>query len=260
MEVKIFCMNCKVEILRADTDTLKTPLIGNMFRVKKDMEWSLFSPHDIGNDLLCPMCEWTFHENGKLMIPVNGDFVFGKPEVVIPGILAHETWDDIPSIPAMTATEIEDNWNKAVKEGGEVIKKILTPSKQNQEIIDAQFVEPDSTLNDIMNKVEGNQSEKEKPETLSDPVIQSIQDQVEIKEKEPEKPEPPTINSGDWTRSGYADENSEVEGKAPPGTNLVEESDEMSGKAPPGTKVADSGKIKIKGSKRSKAFFKKAKV
>lgn len=88
MEINVYCISCKVEILIADTDTLKSPLIGEMFKVKKDMEWSLFSPFDAGNDLTCPMCEWTFHENGKLRVAVGNEFIIGIPELIIPGIVA----------------------------------------------------------------------------------------------------------------------------------------------------------------------------
>ena len=311
MEVKIFCANCKVEILRADTDTLRSPLIGNMFKVKKDMEWSMFSPHDNGNDLLCPMCDWAFHENGKLMIPVNGDFVFGKPEVVIPGIIAQGEWKvpeahypypyveadkvlssgpiggvakeetHLPleqtsegSIPSSASKDgiykcsnqahLPNHGNLPVPcdrcEKLAIEIPTITIERQNQNKIDEQFTEPDNTLNNLMDKVEGNQSDEEKSKTPSDSVIQSIQDQVEVKEKEPEKPEPPTINNGDWSDNLDTNEASETMGRAPSGTVPAEESDEMSGKAPPGTKVADSGKIKFKGSKRSRAFFRKAKV
>lgn len=110
MEINVFCMNCKVEILRADTDTLKSPMVGYMFRVKKDMEWSLFSPHDMGNDLICPMCDWAFHENGKIMIRINGDFVIGKPEFIIPGILEYDYTEEpiVETEVVLDTVEIKD--------------------------------------------------------------------------------------------------------------------------------------------------------
>lgn len=68
-EVHVFCSNCKEDILRADSEKLKFPLIGSMFTVKPGMEWDIFGPSATGNDLICPMCEWSFLKgsNGLLI-------------------------------------------------------------------------------------------------------------------------------------------------------------------------------------------------
>lgn len=272
MEIKIFCAGCKVEILRADTDTLKTPLIGNMFKVKKDMEWSLFSAHDVGFDLICPMCEFTFHQDGKVMVPVNGDFVFGKPEVIIPGIITYsdefKKWEfeeggmvkDDNYQPDMTA-ELQ----KQIDSVGITIPPI---AEQNQKKINQMWVdgaiennETPSPLDKLVKQVEGNKSEEPESVKSDDPIIAELQDAVETKEPEPEKPEPPTINTGDWSANDNTDGESEMNGKAPKGAELTGESQEMGGNAPAGTVPAESNtKVKIGGSKRLTKFFKKAGV
>ena len=184
MEVKIFCSNCKVEILRADTDTLKTPLVGSMFKVKKDMEWSLFSPYDQGNDLTCPMCDWTFHDNGKVTIPVGNDFVFGVPEVIIPGILAHV--DSFPDaiVGTRAVTENEDAKNK-------IASQALTNVKENilkeayKAVGEAMIADktPDAALEALQKQVEG--------------------DKTEVKT---EKLEQAQMNKGDWSKPSSIDE------------------------------------------------------
>lgn len=67
MHITIYCVNCRADILRADSDTLKSPLVGSMFLVKPGMEWNIFAPTATGNDLTCPMCEWSFHRDGLLL-------------------------------------------------------------------------------------------------------------------------------------------------------------------------------------------------
>ena len=184
MEIRVFCSNCKVEILRADTDTLKTPLIGSMFKVKKDMEWSLFSPHDQGNDLTCPMCDWTFHDNGKVSVAVGDDFVFGKPEVIIPGILAGI---EVP-LPVETnkeavipVVEVEDIKNKAA----------------SHTLVNIETIAEDATPN---------------------PALEALQKQVEGNkaEEKTEKLEQARINQGDWSEPSNINEGIDEEAKIDP--------------------------------------------
>lgn len=90
--VTILCNNCKVDILRANSDFLKTPLYGFMFTVKPQMEWSIFDGSATGNDLICPMCGWCFHDNGKLLTS-NGVLDLNKktPIVIEPEDIIQES-------------------------------------------------------------------------------------------------------------------------------------------------------------------------
>jgi len=178
MEIKIFCQSCGVEILRADTDTLKSPLVGEMFQVKKDMEWALFSPHDTGLELTCPMCEWTFHEKGKIKVAVGGDFVFGIPEVIVPGILAYA---DVQSAPIVVAPP-------------------PPPAPPVSPLVEAPAVPPPPPVTVL----------------VTDPALLLIQDQVEAKGPVEEIPTVKPVQKSD------TDEDSEMEGKAPPGAVAVE--------------------------------------
>lgn len=68
MILDIYCMNCKEHILQADTDTLKDPLKGHMFKIKPKMEWDIvFTDDSAGLDLACPKCTWSFCEDDKLL-------------------------------------------------------------------------------------------------------------------------------------------------------------------------------------------------
>ena len=227
MEIKIFCNNCKVEILRADTDTLKSPLVGEMFRVKKDMEWALFSDHDTANDLICPMCDWVFHENGKVKVVVGNEFIIGIPELIIPGILAG--FDRVSA----TVTPKETVF---IEESGGVSDEALNSLSRGPAVVK---VTPDLAMEAIQKQVEG---EKTAESTEVDPKLTNIQSIVEGKpEKESDVAEKPDINQGAWTESQDADENSEINGDPPPGTAVAE-----SGV----TKPKQSRKIKKRGSKK----------
>lgn len=295
MEIKIFCMACKVEILRADTDTLRTPLIGNMFKVKKDMEWNLFSPHDTDKDLICPMCEWTFHEEGRVSVPVNGDFVIGKPEVIIPGIIAcfmvtgilekekerlvngdwsekdekapeetkpyggissgrmvqdiQERKTDIIDTAKLEVNQtVEKKVDKVVEETKAIATEALYPTQEPPKktpIVENHFevtgttkiTSPEGTIH-IEGKADkvveeskiiatGVPLEVPKEPTLIEnqvPALNSLKEKVEglKKVEEVKKAEQPQLNHGDWSKSKDADENSETEGKAPPGTEAIE--------------------------------------
>ncbi len=84
MELDVYCNSCKEHILQADTNTLAEPLIGSMFKVKKDMEWSMFSPHDTGLDLVCSLCSWVFHLNGAITVKAdNGLAITGTPDKIL---------------------------------------------------------------------------------------------------------------------------------------------------------------------------------
>ena len=317
MEIKIFCNNCKVEILRADTDTLKTPLVGEMFKVKKDMEWALFSDHDTGNDLICPMCDWVLHENGKIRVAVGNEFIIGIPELIIPGILAGfdgvpvaapskkpvldieesvvtaileptcyktkdgkhlegdllnhsihingtfarefrkldkaaETSDDKMDIQARNALDRE------FKYVGIILKKLSPVDANNlSDCLDWSLkgrlsdyfpawkdklkkeVTPNPALEAIQKQVEGEKTE-EKAEIA--PELADIQSIVEGKPgKDGDAKEKPDVHQGAWTESQDADENSEINGDPPPGTNVAE-----SGV----TKPKRSRKIKKRGGKK----------
>ena len=80
MIIDIYCQNCKEHVLQADTDTLKLPLIGSMFTQKTGMEWAIFSPSSVGNDLICPMCESCFHWDDMVTTKINGELYTNKPE------------------------------------------------------------------------------------------------------------------------------------------------------------------------------------
>ena len=184
MEIRIFCSNCKVEILRADTDTLKTPLIGNMFKVKKDMEWSMFSPHDQGNDLTCPMCDWTFHDNGKVVVPVGNDCVFGIPEVIIPGILAHTEEEPV-------GDGVVDDTAK-IQAGHKIVESEIKLPQPEKEFV-TEDITPDPTLEALQKQIEGDKTE-EKTEKL----------------------EQAQINRGDWSEPSNINEGIDEEAKIDP--------------------------------------------
>ena len=222
MEIKVFCNNCKVEILRADTDTLKSPLVGHMFQVKKDMEWALFSPHDTGNELICPMCEWTFHENGKIKVAVGNEFIIGIPELIIPGILGSEE-PLVIELPAKKETQ--------------VVKPKPEPEPEKETVVEEATSNP--TLEALQKQVEGDKQE-EKTEIV--PELTDIQSIVEGKpEKEVDAEASPAVNIGDWTEMADANEDSEMNGEPPPGAKVAE-----SGV----TKPKQSRKIKKRGSKK----------
>jgi hypothetical protein len=67
MNLIVYCQNCLDHILMANSEDLKHPLNGSMFRVKPDMEWDIFSSTAVGNDLVCPICGWCFHYEGQLL-------------------------------------------------------------------------------------------------------------------------------------------------------------------------------------------------
>lgn len=211
MEIKVFCQNCQVEILRADTYTLKTPLVGSMFRVKKDMEWSLFSPHDTGLDLTCPMCDWTFHENGKVKVAVGDDFVFGVPEVIIPGILGF------------------------YEESGEITEEALSTVAMSSVVDKVMSLSTDPNLKTIRDQVEGDKEEEKAPVP---PEIAQIQDAVEgVPDKKDEEVETPQTNEGAWSEFADSDEDSETDGIAPPGAVATEpQASKNKGGRPKGSK------------------------
>lgn len=68
MIIDIYCINCREFIYQADTHTLKKPLEGHMFPLRPDREWVPLPPDAKDMDLVCPMCSWTFHEYGKLLV------------------------------------------------------------------------------------------------------------------------------------------------------------------------------------------------
>lgn len=195
MDIKIFCMNCKEEILQADTDTLRSPLIGNMFRVKKDMEWSLFSPHDIDKDLICPRCEWCFHVDGKLMANMGEAFVTGSyPEEIVPWAIACSM--DNPIVKA-TKVEIDEKLTLIATDHKKRVDEI---GKKVSEKVKEIYKEPD-------------------------PLLKSLQEQVEFNDsdyRDKKKEEEAKVNKGDWNKSQDTDGDSEANGEAPEGTEATE--------------------------------------
>lgn len=215
MEIKIFCNNCHEEILRADTETLKTPLIGEMFQVKKDMEWALFSPSDVDKDLICPMCEWAFHENGNVMAAVNGSFVTGSPEVIIPGIVAHgENTPIIQPILMKSREELEKIYpseliDKVENKVDEALDKFKSEATDVLYGTNEEKVQSEETPINYVNPM----SEE------ANPIVESIES---VPEKVPDKPVPFQANKGDWNHNEDIDGSSEMSGKAPPGTVATE--------------------------------------
>lgn len=194
MIIDIYCCACKEFILQADTDTLKTPLVGGMFKVRPGREWSLFSPHDVGLDLTCPLCEWSFHENGHVSACVGTEMIFGMPEMIIPGILARNL---------TSATGII-----AAHDSG-----LLPVEMESTE----EITEPETSI-----------IPQEEPEVINssndgvapfNPLIERVQGTPEPETKD--EKEPP-LNQGAWSEGANTDENSELQGKAPPGTVATE--------------------------------------
>ena len=108
MNLRIKCLNCREEVLQCETQELWTPLKGSMFKVKKDMEWAIFSPEDTGRDLICPMCNWCF----------AFDDVKEKERLVY---IDPETGKDHESTPA----KIRRRFNEEPEE----YEKVLTPEQ-----------------------------------------------------------------------------------------------------------------------------------
>ena len=68
-KLEIYCCNCKEHILEADTDTLKQPLNGSMFKVRPEREWFLsFDDECEDHNLTCPVCGWAFHVEQSLLV------------------------------------------------------------------------------------------------------------------------------------------------------------------------------------------------
>lgn len=82
--LNVYCINCKEYILQTDIDTLGEPLVGSMFKQKPGMEWNIFHPTDTGMNLVCPLCSWGFHENGKIIVD-GGEkgFIEGTPPEIL---------------------------------------------------------------------------------------------------------------------------------------------------------------------------------
>lgn len=68
-KLEVYCCSCKEYILEANTDTLKSPLNGDMFKVRPDREWYLYFDGECeDHNLTCPMCSWPFHVEQKLLV------------------------------------------------------------------------------------------------------------------------------------------------------------------------------------------------
>lgn len=184
MNIDVYCCNCKEYILQADTETLKSPLVGDMFKQKTGMEWDMFSTSATGNDLTCPKCEWVFHNNG-LIRTVMGEVPF------------------------------QDIFQERPEELIETLKCYI-PRKRKVVLPPASVKSDPPASIDIPDKL------VESVETGSNGVdtVDDIQVAVEGVTQVNVNTEAPAMNtSGVFTPN--AEENAEAEGVAPPGTVAV---------------------------------------
>ena len=132
MNLNIYCNNCHEHILQADTETLTSPLVGSMFTAKTGMEWAIFSQHDKDLDLICPLCNWLFHMDGRLEAEYGAVRIMDYPEDIVKIFGTSDGFVEAEE-PEEKVTDVTDVTVEIEEEIVPVIKKKVVKSLQERQ-------------------------------------------------------------------------------------------------------------------------------